>query len=79
MFRAILLERVDGHTSAKVAEIDPARLPVGDVSVRVAYSTINYKDGLAITGKGPVVRAWPISRCARPWRSAPPDTPRCCA
>jgi acrylyl-CoA reductase (NADPH) len=60
MFKAILLERADGHISAKLADIDPARLPAGDVSVRVEYSTINYKDGLAITGKGPVVRTWPM-------------------
>jgi len=60
MFKAILLEKSDGGTLARVAEIDPERLPEGEVTVRVEYSTVNYKDGLAITGKGPVVRRWPM-------------------
>jgi acrylyl-CoA reductase (NADPH) len=60
VFKAILLERAGGGTSAKVTDVDPARLPAADVSVRVEYSTINYKDGLAITGKAPVVRTWPM-------------------
>ena len=62
MFRAILLNRnEDGSTRAELTRIDDAQLPAdGDVTVAVDYSTINYKDGLAITGKSPVVRKWPM-------------------
>lgn len=62
MFNAILLNKnEDGTTDAKLTQIDDAQLPAdGEVTVRVDYSTINYKDGLAITGKSPVVRKWPM-------------------
>jgi len=60
MFRAVLLEQDDGRTRARVAELDDSQLPEGDVTVDVEYSTLNYKDGLAITGRGPVVRRWPM-------------------
>ncbi|MDB5917868.1 MAG: oxidoreductase [Massilia sp.] len=62
MFNAILLSKNDdGATRAEVAQLNEAQLPAdGDVTVRVDYSTINYKDGLAITGKAPVVRTWPM-------------------
>jgi len=62
MFTAILLNKNDdGTTAAQVSRLDDAQLPTdGDVTVRVDYSTINYKDGLAITGKAPVVRSWPM-------------------
>jgi acrylyl-CoA reductase (NADPH) len=62
MFNAILLSKNDdGTTSAALTRLDDTRLPAdGDVLVRVDYSTINYKDGLAITGKAPVVRTWPM-------------------
>jgi acrylyl-CoA reductase (NADPH) len=62
MFRAILLNKnEDGSTRAELTQIDDAQLPAeGDVTVAVDYSTINYKDGLAITGKSPVVRKWPM-------------------
>ena len=60
MFKAILISKTDAAQSAQVTELDEARLPDGDVTVRVAYSTVNYKDGLAITGKGPVVRKFPM-------------------
>lgn len=62
MFTAILLDKNDdGSTAARLAQLDDAELPAdGDVTVRVDYSTINYKDGLAITGKAPVVRSWPM-------------------
>jgi acrylyl-CoA reductase (NADPH) len=62
MFTAILLDKNDeGTSTARLTQLDDARLPAdGDVTVRVDYSTINYKDGLAITGKGPVVRSWPM-------------------
>ncbi|VVE11366.1 acrylyl-CoA reductase (NADPH) [Pandoraea anhela] len=61
MFKAILLTQSDGATLATVTELQDDTLPTeGDVLVAVDYSTINYKDGLAITGKAPVVRKWPL-------------------
>lgn len=45
---------------AEVAELDESALPEGDVTVKVAYSTVNYKDALAITNKSPIVRKWPM-------------------
>jgi acrylyl-CoA reductase (NADPH) len=62
MFKGILLNKnEDGTTRAELTQIDEANLPAdGDVTIAVEYSTINYKDGLAITGKSPVVRKWPM-------------------
>jgi acrylyl-CoA reductase (NADPH) len=62
MFTAILLgKNDDGTTAATLAQLEDAQLPEdGDVTVTVEYSTLNYKDGLAITGKSPVVRKWPM-------------------
>lgn len=60
MFKAVLIEKDEAGYRAGVTEVDDAALPEGDVTVRVAYSTLNYKDGLAITGKGPVVRKFPM-------------------
>ena len=60
MFKGILLNKTDAGFSAQLADIDEKELPEGDVSLRVEYSTINYKDGLAITNKSPVVRKWPM-------------------
>lgn len=61
MFHGLLLNKTeDGRTDARITEIDETDLPEGDVTVRVAWSTLNYKDALAITGKGPVVRRWPM-------------------
>lgn len=61
MFRGILIEReADGAQRVAVQDLDDAQLPVGDVTVRVSHSTINYKDALAITGKSPIVRAFPM-------------------
>jgi acrylyl-CoA reductase (NADPH) len=59
-FKAIVIEKVEGGTKAALAQFDEANLMDGDVTVRVEYSTLNYKDGLAITGKGPVVRRFPM-------------------
>lgn len=59
MFNALLLDNSSGFT-ASVSPVDESRLPQGDVTVAVAYSTLNYKDGLAIANKGPVVRNWPM-------------------
>ncbi|WP_332670413.1 acrylyl-CoA reductase (NADPH) [Aromatoleum sp.] len=60
MFKAVLIEKDDAGYRATLADVDDARLPEGDVTVHIAYSTLNYKDGLAITGKGPVVRKFPM-------------------
>jgi acrylyl-CoA reductase (NADPH) len=60
MFNAILIEKDDAGYRASVTEINEEQLPEGDVSVDVLYSTLNYKDGLAITGKAPVVRKFPM-------------------
>ncbi|HZV93844.1 MAG TPA: MDR family oxidoreductase [Caldimonas sp.] len=60
MFKALLLEKDDRGFRAGVREVDEAGLPEGDVDVRVAHSTLNFKDGLAITDRSPVVRAWPM-------------------
>lgn len=60
MFKGILIEKDDAGYRASVQDIDEAQLPEGKVTVRVSHSTINYKDGLAITGKGPVVRKFPM-------------------
>jgi acrylyl-CoA reductase (NADPH) len=60
MFKGILLERQDDRTSARIADLEDGDLPEGEVTVRIAFSTLNYKDGLAITGRGPVVRKFPM-------------------
>ena len=60
MFNGILITKDESGYRAAVAQMDEAQLPAGDVSVRVSHSTLNYKDGLAITGKGPVVRSFPM-------------------
>ncbi|MEY4267616.1 MAG: hypothetical protein RIS90_2151 [Pseudomonadota bacterium] len=59
MFNALVLENSPAF-QASVQSVDEVRLPPGDVTVAVAYSTLNYKDGLAITNTGPVVRHWPM-------------------
>ena len=60
MFSGILISKDDTGQSAAVSQLDAAQLPAGDVSVDVEYSTLNYKDGLAITGSSPVVRTFPM-------------------
>ena len=60
MFKALLLEKTDAGFNASVRTVDEANLPEGDVLVQVLHSTLNYKDGLAITNTGPVVRSWPM-------------------
>ncbi|MDB5872005.1 MAG: alcohol dehydrogenase-like protein [Ramlibacter sp.] len=59
MFKALVLDK-NPDFSASVRDVDDAFLPEGDVTVDVDYSTINYKDGLAITNRSPVVRNWPM-------------------
>lgn len=60
MFKSLQLSKSDAGFSAAITDTDEAQLPAGDVLVQVEYSTLNYKDGLAITNKGPVVRNWPM-------------------
>jgi acrylyl-CoA reductase (NADPH) len=59
-FKAIVIEKSDTGTKAALTDFDEANLMDGDVTVRVEYSTLNYKDGLAVTGKAPVVRRFPM-------------------
>ncbi|MGL5631754.1 MAG: MDR family oxidoreductase [Azovibrio sp.] len=60
MFKAILIEKTDSGQAARIAQVDEAQLPQGNVTVQVACSTINFKDGLALTGRSPVVRSFPM-------------------
>lgn len=60
MFSAIVIDKNDDKQSVSLQQIDEAQLPDGDVTIDVDYSTLNYKDGLAITGKSPVVRKFPM-------------------
>ena len=60
MFNALLLEKSDTGFTASVRPVDEAKLPEGEVLVRIQHSSLNYKDGLAITNKAPVVRSWPM-------------------
>ncbi|ABD69373.1 Alcohol dehydrogenase, zinc-binding [Rhodoferax ferrireducens T118] len=60
MFRGILITKDDAGYKAELQTIDEAVLPAGDVTVQVEWSTLNYKDALAITGKSPVVRRFPM-------------------
>jgi acrylyl-CoA reductase (NADPH) len=59
-FKAIRIDKADKGTTAALAQFDEADLMDGDVTVRVEWSTVNYKDGLAVTGKAPVVRRFPM-------------------
>jgi acrylyl-CoA reductase (NADPH) len=60
MFKAILINKDDSGYQCQLTGVDEALLPEGDVLVDVEYSTLNYKDSLAITGKSPVVRRFPM-------------------
>ena len=61
MFKALLLTKTDdGALRCEVTELQDSQLPAGDVLVQISHSTLNYKDGLAITGKAPVVRSFPM-------------------
>ena len=59
-FKAVRIDKVEGGTEAAFVDFDEKDLMAGDVDVRVSYSTVNYKDGLALTGKSPVVRRFPM-------------------
>jgi len=60
MFKGILIDKHDDSYHVNLTDIDESMLPDGDVSIDVQYSSLNYKDALAITGKSPVVRRFPM-------------------
>src|SRR3546814_852816 len=60
MFKALLITKSETAQSVAVTDIDEAQLPEGAVTAKVEFSTINFKDGLAVTGKSPVVRKFPM-------------------
>ena len=60
MFSAVLISKGETGQSVEVTQLDEAQLPEGNVTIEVEYSTLNYKDGLAITGSSPVVRKFPM-------------------
>ena len=60
MFKSIVINKGEQGYQAQVKEVEDSILPEGDVTIDVAYSTLNYKDALAITGKAPVVRSFPM-------------------
>lgn len=60
LFNAFVIRQADGQTTANFEQLKPADLPAGDVLIRVTYSSLNYKDGLAVTLKPGVVRSYPM-------------------
>lgn len=60
MFKALVLDQEDKKTIAGIRQLETDQLPEGDVLIDVDYSSLNYKDGLAITGKGRIVRQFPM-------------------
>jgi acrylyl-CoA reductase (NADPH) len=60
IFKAIVVEKSDNAQKVELTEFDDKDLIDGDVTVRVEWSTVNYKDGLALTGKAPIVRRFPM-------------------
>src|SRR6201987_1798958 len=59
-FKAIVIGKADAGQTVRLTDFDEKNLMDGDVTVRVEWSTVNYKDGLAVTGKAPVVRRFPM-------------------
>src|SRR5580700_5968463 len=59
-FKALLVTQEEGKFAASIQEIDRSTLPPGEVLIRVAYSSLNYKDGLAVTGRPGVIRKYPM-------------------
>ena len=58
-FRALMVHQQDGEVRAGIEPVDAARLPAGDVTIAVEYSTLNYKDGMVLQGIGRLVRDYP--------------------
>jgi acrylyl-CoA reductase (NADPH) len=59
-FRALLVSKTDDGQKAEITTLNESDLMDGDVTVQVEHSSVNYKDGLAITGKAPIIRRWPL-------------------
>jgi acrylyl-CoA reductase (NADPH) len=59
-FKAVVVEKTDAGQTVRLTDFDDRDLMGGDVTVAIEYSTLNYKDGLAVTGKSPVVRRFPM-------------------
>jgi acrylyl-CoA reductase (NADPH) len=60
VFQALLLTQQEKKTLATLAPLDDSQLPAGEVTVRVEYSSLNFKDALAVTGRGAIVKKWPL-------------------
>src|SRR5436309_164294 len=60
MFTALLLTQEDKRTVARFERMEREQLPPGDVTVRIEYSSLNFKDALAVTGRGAIVKQWPL-------------------
>ena len=60
MFRALIIDKKDDEQVVQLTELEESALPEKSVTVKVSYSTLNYKDALAITGSGPIVRNFPL-------------------
>jgi acrylyl-CoA reductase (NADPH) len=60
MFNAVLIDEMEGHPKGRLAQLDEGDLPAASVSVDVAFSSLNYKDALAITGTAPIARKLPM-------------------
>lgn len=60
MFRALIIDKKDDEQVVQLTELEESQLPEKSVTVKVSYSTLNYKDALAITGSGPIVRSFPL-------------------
>ena len=59
-FKAIVIDKTDAGQAVRLTDFDEKDLMDGEVTVRVEWSTVNYKDGLAVTGRAPVVRRFPM-------------------
>jgi acrylyl-CoA reductase (NADPH) len=59
MFKALVIDNTGGSASTSIQHLDDAMLPAGNVTVAVEYSTVNYKDGLVVTGAGGLVKQYP--------------------
>ena len=59
-FQAVRIDKTEAGQQARLVEMTDAELMDGDVTVRVTHSTVNYKDGLALSGKSPIIRSFPM-------------------
>jgi acrylyl-CoA reductase (NADPH) len=59
-FRALLVSKTDAGQKVEITQLTEADLMEGDVTIKVEHSSVNYKDGLAVTGKAPIIRRWPL-------------------